>query len=480
MIADLKPFAEYKESGLPWLGRVPGHWDVQKPRHIGSLLKGVGGTKEDALSAGVPCVRYGELYTTHTFFVRKPKAFIHPDRVSNYTPLHYGDVLFAASGETLEEIGKSAVNLIEGTAVCGGDVIILRPIVPVHAPFLGYLMDCRPSANQKATMGRGTTVKHIYPDELKNLLFPFPPVPEQAAIVRFLDWANGRLERAIRAKRKVIALLGEQKQAIIHRAVTRGLDPSVPLKPSGIPWLSDIPQHWEVRRLKTISPRIGVGLVVNPSSYFVDDGHPNPVPMLLGNNIVPNGFRLSKVRHIGADASRRLSASRLAAGDVVVVRVGAPGVAAVVPESLDGCNCASVMIVRKHSSFLPQWLAHAFNSPLVASQIDAVKYGAAQKQFNIGHAVDFLFPVPPMDEQRAIVESIGAKCAPVDTAISRLEREIDLLREYRTRLVADVVTGKLDVREAAARLPDEAPPDTIEDDADLGDETEAADEEAVV
>ena len=85
-----------------------------------------------------------------------------------------------------------------------------------------------------------------------------------------------------------------------------------------------------------------------------------------------------------------------------------------------------------------------------------------------------------MDEQRAIVESIGAKCAPVDTAISRLEREIDLLREYRTRLVADVVTGKLDVREAAARLPDEAPPDTIEDDADLGDETEAADEEAVV
>ena len=83
---------------------------------------------------------------------------------------------------------------------------------------------------------------------------PYPPPAEQAAIVRFLDWANGRLERAIRAKRKVIALLNEQKQAIIHRAVTRGLDPSVPLKPSGIPWLGDIPQHWEVRRLKCDSP----------------------------------------------------------------------------------------------------------------------------------------------------------------------------------------------------------------------------------
>ena len=229
MIADLKPYPEYKESGLPWLGHVPGHWVVRKPRQIGSLLKGVGGTKEDALPAGVPCVRYGELYTTHTYFVRRPKTFIHPSRATDYTPLHYGDVLFAASGETLEEIGKSAVNLIDGTAVCGGDVIILRPTVPVHAPFLGYVMDCRPSANQKATMGRGTTVKHIYPDELKHLLFPLPPVPEQAAIVRFLDWANRRLERAIRAKRKVIALLNEQKQAIIHRAVTRGLDP---LRPS--------------------------------------------------------------------------------------------------------------------------------------------------------------------------------------------------------------------------------------------------------
>ena len=479
MIADLKPYAEYKDSGLSWIGQVPGHWDLRQPRQIGALLKGVGGTKEDALPAGVPCIRYGELYTTHTYFVRRPKSFIHPDRAAHYTPLQYGDVLFAASGETLEDIGKSAVNLIVGTAVCGGDVIILRPTVPVHAPFLGYVMDCRPSAHQKATMGRGTTVKHIYPDEIKHLLVPFPPVSEQAAIVRFLDWANGRLTRAIRAKRKVIALLNEQKQAIIHRAVTRGLDPSVLLKPSGIPWLGDIPQHWEVRRLKHISPRIGVGLVINPSSYFVDEMHPAPVPILLGNNITPNGFRLRRVRHIGADDNRRLGASRLVAGDVVVVRVGAPGVAAVVPPSLDGCNCASVVIVRKHASFVSHWLAHVFNSPLVASQIDVVKYGAAQKQFNISHAVDFLLPVPPSVEQQEIVDAISGRTAPLDRAMQATEREIDLLREYRTRLVADVVTGKLDVREAAARLPDEAAPDTTDDDADPSLDPEAADDAAI-
>jgi len=249
VIADLKPYPEYKESGLPWLGQVPSHWEVRQARNIGRLLKGVGGTKEDAVPEGVPCVRYGELYTMHSYFIRTNKAYIRADRAAGYTPIQYGDVLFAASGETIEEIGNSAVNLMQNAAVCGGDVIILRPRIPVHAPFLGYAMDCLPATAQKAIMGRGTTVKHIYPGELRSLLFPLPTLDEQVAIVRFLDWANGRLERAIRAKQKVIALLNEQKQAIIHRAVTSGFDHSVRLKPSGISWLGDIPQHWEAVRL---------------------------------------------------------------------------------------------------------------------------------------------------------------------------------------------------------------------------------------
>lgn len=471
MIADLKPYAEYKESGLPWLGQVPEHWELQKPRHIGSLLKGVGGTKEDAVSAGVPCVRYGELYTTHNFFVRKPKAFVHPDRALSYTPLHYGDALFAASGETLEEIGKSAVNLIEGRAVCGGDVIILRPTVPVHAPFLGYVMDCRPSANQKATMGRGTTVKHIYPDELKQLLFPFPPVPEQAAIVRFLDWANGRLERAIRAKRKVIALLGEQKQAIIHRAVTRGLDPSVPLKPSGIPWLGDIPQHWEVRRIKyllcevdersstgsepLLSMRMHHGLVLFADHFT----RPPQAATLVGFKIVRPG---------------QFVVNRMQAGNGVIFASTLTGLVSPDYAVFDPVGDANV-----------EFLGELFRSRSVR-----VKFRAESKGLGTGTS-GFLrlyndrlgaihVALPPREEQGAILEGLAGELSGANTAISRLEREIELLREYRTRLVADVVTGKLDVREAAARLPDEAPLDTVEDDADLTDETEAADEEAAV
>jgi len=469
MIADLKPYAEYKESGLPWLGPVPGHWDVRKPRHIGSLLKGVGGTKEDALSAGVPCVRYGELYTTHTYFVRRPKTFIHPDRAADYTPLHYGDVLFAASGETLEDIGKSAVNLIDGTAVCGGDVIILRPTVPVHAPFLGYVMDCRHSANQKATMGRGTTVKHIYPDELKHLLFPLPPVPEQASIVRFLDWANGRLERAIRAKRKVIALLNEQKQAIIHRAVTRGLDPSVRLKPSGIPWLGDIPQHWEVRRAKYLYREVDERSA---------DGSEELLSVSHLTGVTPRSQKNITMFKAASYAGHKLCR----AGDLVVntmwAWMGALGVS-----TYAGIISPAYAVYRPYR---PECIVGIYMDGLLRSRpyvsnIICRSTGLRASRLRLYPEEFFRLPIiqPPAEEQQRIVRAIQGETADLNTAIARLEREIELLREYRTRLVADVVTGKLDVRAAAARLPDEAAPDTAEDDADLGDEPEAADEDAV-
>ena len=249
MIADLPPYPEYRDSGVRWLGEVPEHWEVVPIGRIGRLLKGTGGTKADDVSDGVPCVRYGDLYTKHKFFIWSSRSFVTQERSTDYTPILFGDVLFAGSGETIEEIGKSAVSLLSSPACCGGDVLVLRPIRAVVPEFLGYASDCPPVVHQKAVMGRGVTVKHIYSDRLKYLCLPFPPLPEQTAIVRFLDHAELRIRRYIAAKKKLIALLNEQKQALIHRAVTRGLDPDVRLKPSGIEWLGDVPGHWEVMRL---------------------------------------------------------------------------------------------------------------------------------------------------------------------------------------------------------------------------------------
>lgn len=193
------------------------------------------------------------MYTRYEFIISRSRACVSTERADAYTRIRYGDVLFAASGETVEDIGRSAVNLIEGDARCGGDILVLRPEIPAVPRYLGYAADSPASRNQKACMGRGFTVVHIYGNQLERLLLPLPPLPEQAAIVRFLDHADRRIRRYIGAKQKLIKLLEEQKQAIIHRAVTRGLDPNVRLKPSGVEWLGDIPEHWQVQRVKIAS-----------------------------------------------------------------------------------------------------------------------------------------------------------------------------------------------------------------------------------
>lgn len=432
-------------SGVDLIGSVPARWRVKPLRLVGRLLKGTGGSKEDVVENGVPCVRYGDLYTTHNNFIEHARTYLTEERALDYTPIEYGDVLFAASGETIEEIGKSAVNLLHG-ARCGGDLVILRPTEPTVPRFLGYATDAAPVAVQKSLAGRGTTVKHIYPDELREVVIAVPPIHEQQAIADFLDRETARLDHLAIVKRRLLNLLAEKRKAIIAAAVTRGLDPNVKLRDSGVPWLGEIPAHWTKKRLRHISPTITVGVVVNPSTYVTVDG----VPFLYGSDITEEGIRADGARRLDPDVSRKqLAKTCLRPGDVVTVRVGAPGVTAVVPPELDGSNCASVMLVRGASTFDSQWLAHAMNSPIGRAQVEVVQYGAAQEQFNISHAVDFWFAVPPLEEQRSIVAHIARETAKLDAVRAATERTIALLKERRSALIAAAVTGQLDVGAAA-------------------------------
>ena len=170
-----KPYPETKDSAIEWLGRIPAHWSVTQIGRTGALSKGNGGTKADESVEGIPCVRYGDLYTRHRYFISDTRARISADRLASYTPILHGDVLFAGSGETLDEIGKSAVNLLAEPACCGGDVILFRPAVRVNAEFLGLAADSPQAVYQKHLMGRGVTVMHIYGDALKYLILPIPP-----------------------------------------------------------------------------------------------------------------------------------------------------------------------------------------------------------------------------------------------------------------------------------------------------------------
>ena len=407
MIADLKPYPAMKDSGVEWLGAVPEHWEVRRLGQIGRLSKGNGGNKEDEVSLGVPCVRYGDLYTTHTHFILKSRSFVSMAKAEDYTPITFGDVLFAASGETIDEIGKSAVNLMQSEACCGGDVILFRSERQVEARYMGYATDCRPAAAQKATMGRSITVKHVYGDQLKYLTLALPPLPEQSAIVRYLDHADRRIRRYIRAKQKLIPLLEEQKQAIIHQAVTGRVDirtgqPYPAYKDSGVEWLGDVPEHWKVRRLKTLcSMKSGDGITamsIEPTGEY---------PVYGGNGL--RGYT-SNYTHDGSFAL--IGRQGALCGNVHIAR---------------GQFWASehAVVATIYSGLVLEW----FGAILGAMNLNQYSIAAAQPGLSVERVLNLWLPVPPSEEQAVITRYIAQQTVSIDTSIDRSNRQIDLLGE---------------------------------------------------
>ncbi len=196
-----------------------------------------------------------------------------------------------------------------------------------------------------------------------------------------------------------------------------------------------IPEDWEVRSLKNISPSQSVGLVINPSSYFTEKG---TIPMLVGSHVYENSIRWEKANRISVESNARLPASRLRAGDLVTVRVGDPGVTAVVPKELDGSNCASMMIVRQGDKFNSTWLCLVMNSHLGRAQVEGVQYGTAQKQFNIVDAVEFLFPFPSKAEQTAIATILSD----MDADIQTLQQRLNKTRQIKQGMMQELLTGK--------------------------------------
>jgi type I restriction enzyme S subunit len=296
----------------------------------------------------------------------------------------------------------------------------------------------------------------LYPEQFLCIPVLRPPDEEQSAIVRFLNHATRRIAGAIRAKKKLIALLDEQKQAIIHHAVTRGLNPSALLRPSGVPWLGDIPSHWEIRRLKFLA--------------HIKTGGRDTVDRV-DNGVYPFFVRSQTVERI--DTYSFDGEAVLTAGD----GAGVGKVFHYVNGKFDYHQ--RVYKFSKFRRISGNFFFHYLKSNLRFEALDASAKSTVDS-LRLPLLQNFATVVPPVGEQGSIVTWIDAESLPLDTAIARTEREIALLQEYRTRLTADIVTGKLDVREAARTLPAEveAPEAVIaaEDEAEELQEAVADDE----
>ena len=349
-----------------------------------------------------------------------------------------GDVIISTVRTYLQaitQVQSPPENMIASTGFA-----VVRPRPEFHANYLKYALRESGFLAEVEKRSVGVNYPAINTSDLASIRVHVRP--QQRAIADYLDRETARLDALVAVKERVLGLLAEKRRALITRAVTRGLNPRAPFRDSGIPWLGEIPAHWEIRRLKHISPYITVGVVVNPSSYVVPDG----VPFLYGSDITEEGINTDSARRVPLDVSRsELAKTCLRTGDLVTVRVGAPGITAVVPLELDGANCASIMLTRGAASFDSNWLAYAMNSSVGKHQVALVQYGAAQEQFNIGHAVAFSFAVPSLTEQRDIVSHIDSTIGAVDTLRKATTQMIELLKERRAALISAAVTGQLEV-----------------------------------
>jgi restriction endonuclease S subunit len=321
-----------------------------------------------------------------------------------------------------------------------------------------------------ASRGVGDIQRNLFYPDLRNSIAIVPPPDEQAAIVRFLDHANRKIDGFIRAKRKLIGLLNEQKQAIIHRAVTRGLHPDVPLKPSGIPWLGDIPMHWEVRRLRfCIVGKLTYG--ANAAAEFDNPDWPRYLRITDFNT--DGSLRSDTFRSLPPEVAKDYPVED---GDILFARSGATvGKAFLVrTETEKACYAGYLIRARPNAGVvLPTFLFAFTQSTAFACWKDAIFNRATIQNIGADKYANLVVPIPPIPEQQAILDFVEKDLAPLRAAIARTEREIALMQEYRTRLTADLVTGKLDVREAVDKLPASVDDVKLEDTSDeLSEEAE--------
>jgi type I restriction enzyme S subunit len=437
----LKPYSEYKDSGLPWLGRVPGHWGMRRAKVLLCERVEKGFPDEPLLAAtqskGV--VRK-EDYGTRTVTAQKDFHLLKLVEVGDF-------VISLRSFEGGIEVAYSR-------GIISPAYTVLEPRSKATSGYLRHFFKSPTFISSLKLFVTGIREgQNIDYERLSRAFLPLPPDEEQAAIVRFLNHATHRLDKAIRAKRKTIALLNEQKQVIIHRAVTRGIDPDVPLKDSGIPWLGDIPVGWETIPIKRIASVLN-GFAFS-SEIYADSG----IPLVRIGDVKSSGA--VDIEHAAKLPENYLTSHsfvRIKNGDLVMAMTGATiGKVAIYlhdhPALLNQRVCAFRCRIGRVKQ---DYLFLLLSSKLYLQQVLMACYGGAQPNISDKSLAGFKMPVAPFDLQDRIVSFVAVETKSLNAAILRFEREIDLLREYRTRLIADVVTGKLDVLEAAARLPDEA------------------------
>lgn len=457
MVADLKRYPAMKEAGLPWLEDVPEHWKVLPNWALMRQRKVIVGNRHTEYRL-LSLTKQGVIIRDLT---SGGKFSTDMDTCQEVRP---GDLIFCLFDvpETPRTVGLSSHD-----GMITGAYTVFECSDPTLAAFINLFY--RAMDDRKLLSPIYSGLRNTIPlPRFLSIKTPVPSAEERTAIVRFLGHADRRIRHAIQAKQKLIAVLNEQKQGVIHRAVTRGLEPNVRLKPSRVDWLGDVPEYWDLHRLKTVL-------------RTVDERSKTDSETLLSLRRDHGVVKFAEHFMRPPQGATTIGYKLVAPEQIVVNRLQANN-GLIFKSALSGVISPDYSVFAVSNSANPDYVSALLRLPHYRAHFrrSATGLGTGTAGFLRLYDDDLLatpLALPPLDEQERIVSSLERSTSGVTTAIDRAKRSVDLLGEYRTSLIAEIVTGKLDVRDAAARLTNEVDEPELRDEIDFEELEDSSDEE---
>ncbi|MDR7654514.1 restriction endonuclease subunit S [Acinetobacter junii] len=437
----------YKDSGVQWLGNIPNDWEVVRFRDICTFSKGLNITKENLQDTGIPCVNYGEVHSKYGFEVspeRNELKCVSEDylKSSPKSLLAYGDFIFADTSEDIDGSGNFTYLNSHVMTFAGYHTVIVRPKSYINVRYLAYVFDSLSFRHQIRTAVKGVKVYSITKAILKDTTVWLPDLDQQYEIAQFLDQKTTQIDQAIAIKEQQIALLNERKQIVIQQAVTKGLDPNVKMKDSGVEWIGEIPEHWFYEPIKYSLK--GIIDCEHKTAPFVDEKE----YFVVRTSNVKNG----KLLHEGAKYTHEKGYKEWTkrgiprCGDILLTREAPAGEACLIPNDLKLClGQRMVWLKVNNDRMLSQLIIYLIYSTVVRTYIDFLSTGSTVLHFNMADIQNIPILIPPIDEQKLIVKYLNKLDLDIEGASEKIKLQIQKLKEYKTTLINDAVTGKIKV-----------------------------------
>lgn len=435
-------YPAYKDSGVEWLGVVPDHWAVTLLKRgyevvLGKMLQPEARRDDDEF---LPYLRAANIQLSGVDTVDVKRMWFGAEEKKSLL-LRRGDLLVSEGGD----VGRSAIwEFDEEECYFQNSINRIRSIGGNNTRFLYFWMIAIKRNGYVDMLCNKSTIAHFTAEKVAAVPLPIPTKSEQAQIARFLDHETARIDALIEEQQRLIELLKEKRQAVISHAVTKGLDPTVPMKDSGVEWLGEVPVHWEANALNKLTVKITNGYVGPTRDILVESG----VPYVQATHIKRGVVNFDDAYFVTPEWSMKMRKSILQEGDVLIVQTGAgTGDVGVVSSREVGYNCHALIILQAEKNMLSGvFLGQVLQSRFGQSVLYSIRTGGMHPHLNCGEVKFVKIPVPPLSEQEEISDFVKTFSQQAETLIIEAGTAMDLLQERRSALISAAVTGKIDVR----------------------------------